>query len=168
MSITLDGNNSSTVGVPNFGTVQNTTSGTSITFTGIPAGVKRITLIFNNVSTSGSSLVQVQLGAGSIQTTGYNGATASFASATPVSSTQTTGFFTSSGGSASDNRNGTFIFTYLGTGNIWIANGQFSVGAYFTFGTGQVALSGTLDRLTITTVNGTDTFDNGSVNIIYE
>jgi len=29
-------------------------------------------------------------------------------------------------------------------------------------------LSGALDRIRITTVNGTDTFDNGTVNILYE
>jgi hypothetical protein len=29
-------------------------------------------------------------------------------------------------------------------------------------------LSATLDRVRLTTVNGTDTFDGGSVNIIYE
>ena len=29
-------------------------------------------------------------------------------------------------------------------------------------------LAGTLDRVRITTVNGTDTFDAGSINILYE
>jgi hypothetical protein len=33
---------------------------------------------------------------------------------------------------------------------------------------GHVSLSGALDRIRLTTVNGTDTFDAGSVNIIYE
>jgi hypothetical protein len=33
---------------------------------------------------------------------------------------------------------------------------------------GAVTLSGTLDRVRITTVNGTDTFDAGSINILYE
>jgi hypothetical protein len=32
----------------------------------------------------------------------------------------------------------------------------------------QVSLSGTLDRIRLTTVNGSDTFDAGSINIIYE
>ena len=149
------------------GTAQATTSGTNIDFTGIPSWVKRITVMFNNVSTSGSSLVQLQLGSGSIVTTGYNGNCGSFASSTPTTSSFSTGFATSSGGSASDLRNGNFTVTYLGS-NIWTCTGQFVVGTYFTFGTGQIALSGTLDRIRITTVNGTDTFDNGSINILYE
>ena len=33
---------------------------------------------------------------------------------------------------------------------------------------GQKALSDVLDRVRITTVNGTDTFDAGSINILYE
>lgn len=62
MSITLDGLNVSTVGVINQGTAQNTTSGTSIDFTGIPAGVKRITVMFNGVGSSGTSAFLIQLG----------------------------------------------------------------------------------------------------------
>ena len=37
-----------------------------------------------------------------------------------------------------------------------------------TTGGGSVTLSGALDRVVLTTVGGTDTFDAGSVNIIYE
>jgi hypothetical protein len=33
---------------------------------------------------------------------------------------------------------------------------------------GDVALSGTLDRIRITTVNGTDTFDAGTINVSWE
>jgi hypothetical protein len=33
---------------------------------------------------------------------------------------------------------------------------------------GTKSLSATLDRIRITTVNGTDTFDAGSINILYE
>jgi hypothetical protein len=35
-------------------------------------------------------------------------------------------------------------------------------------GSGSKTLSGTLDRVRITTVNGTDTFDAGTINIMYE
>jgi hypothetical protein len=35
-------------------------------------------------------------------------------------------------------------------------------------GAGGVTLSGVLDRVIITTANGTDTFDAGSINILYE
>jgi hypothetical protein len=36
------------------------------------------------------------------------------------------------------------------------------------YGGGSITLSGSLDRIRITTVNGTDTFDAGSINILYE
>ena len=90
MAITLDGssgiNTSSSVttgtGAVYNGlqssTAQATTSGTSITFTGIPSWVKRITVMFNGVSTSGTSPVQIQLGAGSVTTTGYSSRIAIF------------------------------------------------------------------------------------------
>ena len=53
--------------------------------------------------------------------------------------------------------------------NIW--NEQSIVSNALTsllLGAGDKALSGTLDRVRITTVNGTDTFDAGSINILYE
>jgi len=54
------------------GTAVASTSGTSIDFTGIPSWVKRITVMFSGVSTSGSSLIQLQLGdSGGVETTSY-------------------------------------------------------------------------------------------------
>ena len=48
------------------GTAVASTSGTSIDFTGIPSWVKRITVMFNGVSTSGTSFKQIQIGSGSV------------------------------------------------------------------------------------------------------
>jgi hypothetical protein len=48
------------------------------------------------------------------------------------------------------------------------SGGISSSGAYPMNGGGSVTLSGTLDRVRITTVGGTDTFDAGSINILYE
>ena len=36
------------------------------------------------------------------------------------------------------------------------------------YGGGNVTLGGALDRIRVTTVNGTDLFDAGSINIMYE
>jgi hypothetical protein len=54
--------------------------------------------------------------------------------------------------------------------NTWIASGVtgFDDIAATTMTGGRKTLSGTLDRVRLTTVNGTDTFDAGSVNIMYE
>jgi len=154
-------------------TAQNTTSGTAIDFTGIPSWVKRITVMLNQISTSGTSIIQVQVGSGSFATSGYlssavGGVTANSISGAVVSS----GFaMFGTGLSAANYYQGRLVLTHLGS-NVWTANGSMSttsgtVAAYFVDGSVS-GLSGTLDRVRLTTVNGTDTFDAGSVNILYE
>ena len=141
------------------------TSGTAIDFTGIPPWAKRITVMFNGVSTSGTSAVQVQLGSGSITTSGYLSNASS--SGTTISSTSGLVIF---GTTATDVRVGVMII-YNVSPNNYIATGVNLTGTSniqnMPF-SGNVSLSGTLDRLLITTVNGTDTFDAGSINIMYE
>lgn len=148
-------------------TAQATTSGTSKDFTGIPSWVKRITVLFNAVSTNGTSPVQMQLGAGSIQTTGYVSATFSYHSST--SSGSTTGLICDQGassGGAGASRNGFITICLLGS-NIYLSSGILYT-PNITPSAGKVTLSGAVDRLRITTINGTDTFDDGSINIMYE
>ena len=76
LGIDLPGNNSDyQLGSSTNGTEQNSTSGTSIDFTNIPSWVKRITLMFNGVSTSGTSNYLIQIGdSGGVATTGYTAA----------------------------------------------------------------------------------------------
>jgi len=171
MSITLDGSNVSTVGVINSGTAQNTTSGTIITFTGIPAGVKRVTMILQQVSTSGSSVLLVQVGSGSLQTTGYFGSGVSVGGTNIVTGANyTTGFGLGGNNGASVFLSGSVVLTQAYT-NVWECS--FSLGrsdsGYAVIGGGSTgSMTGALDRIALTTVNGTDTFDAGSVNILYE
>jgi hypothetical protein len=151
------------------GTAVASTSGTSIDFTGIPSWVKRVTVMFNGVSTNGTSNYLVQLGAGSITTTGYSsyfGYIVSDTSANTAGSTTGLGIWN---GSAATTDFGHYTITLV-SGNIWVANyngGTVGGTAIKTSG-GGVTLSGTLDRVRITTVNGTDTFDAGSINILME
>jgi len=145
------------------------TSGTSIDFTSIPAWVERITVMFNGVSTSGTSNHLIQLGAGSVTSSGYTSTGVGLANAaSPSSSGSTAGFILGDIGSASAVIIGHMVITNV-SGNIWIASGtgRYSGTACFTNG-GSISLSGTLDRVRLTTINGTDTFDAGSVNIMYE
>ena len=144
------------------------TSGTSIDFTGLPAWIKRITVMFSGVSTNGSSNWQVQIGSGSFTVTGYVGSSTLLDSV--VSSTAFTAGFGVRANAATIAVSGALVLTLV-TGNTWAASGTFSgsTSAVSTITSGGVlALSGTLDRVRITTVNGTDTFDAGSVNILYE
>ena len=148
------------------GTAQNSTSGTSIDFTGIPSWVKRVTVMFNGVSTNGTSVPLAQIGAGSVTTSGYSAFSSTIA-ATVASTSNTSGFPIFSNLAANLIR-GTLTFANVSSNN-WVAAGVLSSsdGATITVA-GSIALSGTLDRVRITTLNGTDTFDAGSINIIYE
>ena len=155
------------VGVLTSGTVVASTSGTSIDFTGIPSWVKRITVMFQNISTSGSSNLLIQLGdSGGIEATGYLG---SGNNSAVGSANYTTGF----GSNLLNTLTATLqaVITVQNIdGNSWIASGTLSRSDAAAVGTttGSKSLSATLDRIRITTVNGTDTFDAGSINIFYE
>lgn len=172
MAITLDGNNASTVGVINSATAKASTSGTSIDFTGIPSGVKRITVMFAGVSSNGTSNIQIQIGAGSVVTTGYLGAYSYVQNAgTTGAANITTGFGLSNNVAASTIIHGVATLALLNSStNIWAyaSNVSRSDAGSVILGSGSLTLSGTLDRVRITTVNGTDTFDAGSINILYE
>ena len=142
------------------GTSVATTSGTVFNFTDIPSWAKRITVMVSGVSTNGTSGVIVQLGtSGGIVSTGY------LSSATSQSATNG---FLFVGGSASDLRSGAMFILNAGSG-LFIQSGASKSAASFTSALGgNVTIAGTVDRIRLTTVNGTDTFDAGVVNIMYE
>ena len=142
------------------------TTQTSVDFTGIPSWVKRITVMFSGVSTSGTASTIIQLGSGSVANTGYN-STAGYTGATQGAVNATNGFVVHSG-NATEVQSGILIITSLGN-NLWVCSGSFKYSTtYAGFCGGDVTLSGTLDRVRLATGNGTDTFDAGSVNILYE
>ena len=152
------------------GTAVASTSGTSINFTGIPSWVKRVTVMFNGVSTNGSSYWQIRLGtSGGVEATGYSSASM-YCSTSGINAVNSTTGFQFHNIAASYNANGSMTITNL-TSNTWTENGMVAntTGGDFVFySAGAKTLSGTLDRVRITTVNGTDTFDAGSINILYE
>lgn len=155
------------------GTAVASTSGTSIDFTGIPSWVKRITVMLSGVSTNGTSQPQIQLGvSGSPETSSYSAMAAwvTTTSNTTRGGTSTTGFpLNYSSGGASETYSGSLVFTLLNS-NVWTCSGALydanSSGTAIV--SGVKSLSGTLNMVRITTVNGTDTFDAGSINILYE
>ena len=151
------------------GTSVASTSGTSIDFTGIPSWAKRVTVMFNGVSTNGTSKLRVQLGSGSVETSGYLGSSSAIASASANSATFSSGFDLNDSEAAIALRRGIFTCTLLGS-NLWVLSGTLSVQdtGYTSLTNGTKTTSSTLDRVRITTVNGTDTFDAGSINILYE
>ena len=159
------------------GTAVASTSGTSIDFTSIPSWVKRITVMFNGVSTSSTSALQVQIGdSGGVENTGYVSnaglVTGGYPGAAGVDATATAGFLLEyQAQAASDILNGHLVLTNV-SGNIWVGSGILGstsgAGRNIFLYTGTKTLSDVLDRVRITTVSGTPTFDAGSINILYE
>ena len=144
-----------------------TASGTSVDFTGIPSWVKRITVMFSGVSTNGSSDIVLQVGDGAIVTTGYVSSFDAFSS-TPNTQNITSAFGLFDAMSAASTIHAVITLVNI-TGNTWVeAHTGSASNPGICLGAGSKTLSGTLDRVRITTVNGTDTFDAGTINIMYE
>jgi hypothetical protein len=160
--------NTAAGGVLRSGTVV-TASGTAVNFTDIPSWVKRVTVMFSGVSTSGSSIPLIQLGdSGGIETTSYSAVGQAIGVA---SVNQTTGFGLTGSIGAASILQGTAVLSLVDSStNRWsmTSNLAYSDGNTVAIGAGSKALSATLDRIRITTVNGTDTFDAGTINILYE
>lgn len=152
-----------------------TASGTSVEFTNIPSWVKRITVMFQGVSTNGASDVQIQLGTSSgFSTSGYLGASNSTAGTGAATSNFTTGIGIRAGGAsaAAAIRHGSVIISNI-SGNAWVAQGAVGYSDTNTMiSTGSsISLAATLDRLRVigsATGSPSDTFDAGTINILYE
>ena len=176
--------NGSTAGTLEFGNLEGlvltrqtavpTTSGTEIDFTNISSltgTIYRITVMFDGVSTNGSSNLMLRIGdSGGNENTGYAGGAAT-GTASGTFASRTNGFCLSynNNSQAAATYNGSVVLTNL-TGNTWSLQGvvfatNYNVGAHIS---GAKTLSGTLDRLKVYTNNGTDTFDAGQINVMYE
>ncbi len=153
------------------GAVVASTSGTSIDFTSIPSWVKRITVAFNGVGTNGSSTVLVQIGdSGGIENTGYTGSRGAMLGTNCNSGTGSTAGFDTYYMTSSLTLIGNMTINKI-SGTTWIMSYVLAhqTSSYpMGFGAGTKTLSDTLTQVRITTVNGTDTFDSGSINILYE
>jgi hypothetical protein len=153
-------------------TSQASTSGTAIEFTGIPSWAKRVTVMLSGVSTNGSSVPILQLGgAGGIETTGYTGSGGYFGNNIASSVFAISGGFVLAGSwGAGSSIFSQVILTRYGE-NDWVgtySGSQAGGVAAAVAGGGSKTLSDILDRIRITTVNGTDTFDGGTINVMYE
>jgi hypothetical protein len=134
-------------------------------FTGIPSWVKRITIPFSDVSFTGTNTLSFQLGQGGIDTSGYLAGAGSRSSET----TLTTEFLVGPVGVAAQGICGVATFTKVDS-SLWvftcISNRSGTSGDGFLYvGSGRKA--GTLDRIRVK-ATGADTFDSGTINILYE
>ena len=146
------------------------TSGTSITFSSLPSTVKRITLMLQGVSTNGSADYLVRIGAGSVTTSGYLGSAAILGTTGTVQNfTAGFGIISNAGYGNASVFHGMMVIALVGSNN-WVANYVLGISnaTPASYGGFSLALGGTLDRVVLTTTNGTDAFDAGLVNILYE
>lgn len=169
MPATISGSQTGTVGLINTFTAINSTSGTSIDFTGIPSGVRRVTVVFNDVSQTGAGGgYLVQIGSGSFVATGYTSTVAFIASTNTVNQQTSTSGFICTNISAGTNTNGMYVLALVGS-NKWVMQVNMAGGGWNIVGAGtSPTLAGALDRIRVTTTTGTDTFDAGSINVLYE
>ena len=173
MSTVIDGsasvtiNNGAVLGITS-GTAVASTSGTSIDFTNLPPWVKRITVMFQGTSHSSTANILVQLGTGSTTytTSGYIASSVNCENAGNTATSSTSGFvvFTSA---AAVITSGHMIITNI-SGNNWVSShaAKRDTSTVVTGGS-DVSLGAVLTAVRITT-SSTDTFDAGSINIMYE
>lgn len=142
-------------------------SGTAVDFTSIPSWAKRIKILANLLSSSGTSLIQAQLGTASgFETTGYT-STAVTSSGTATSAT--TGLLLVQSTIAATSLGIVATLDKLGATNTWMMDCSANfIGSQLQDSAGSKSLGDVLTQLRITTVNGTDTFDAGTVAISWE
>jgi hypothetical protein len=142
-----------------------TASGTAVDFTGIPAFTKTITIGYLGLSTNGGADLLVQIGpVGGIETSGYLSSSSGCAGG--VASVNSTAGFISYVDSASSIQQGFLTLTLLDAAtNTWGLSGVLgnSDAARTVICGGQKPLAGMLERVRITTVGGSETFDAGSI-----
>jgi hypothetical protein len=175
MAVTIDGSASVTInsgavlGITS-GTVATPTSGTSVEFTSIPSWAKRITILMTGLTYSTTISMNMQIGSGSVSTSGYT-STASTIVGAAVGSSNGTGTGIQAHGAYTGPVSGQFVLNLLNSAtNLWSGIGIIShTGQVCTQQmSGFLALAGALDRVRINTVAGTATLSAGSINILYE
>jgi hypothetical protein len=159
------------VGVLTSGTAVASTSGTSIDFTSLPSWVKRITVMYSGVSTNGTSDFWLRLGtSGGFATSGYIGYNLRDAGSGNSYTALSSAFIVTAGGAlASELFQGSIVIINQ-TGNVWIATGQVTGSnntGNFNNLAGYISLAGALTQIRLTSASS-DTFDAGTVNILYE
>lgn len=140
-------------------------TGTSVDFTGIPSWVKRITVIFSGVSTSGTSGFGIRIGSSSgVESTGYQSTSVRTASslATVTSTTE----FNFASALAADVISGSASLSLIGA-STWVIDGLVSWSSGVVMTAGSKTITGTMSVVSVVALGGS-TFDAGTINILYE
>jgi hypothetical protein len=149
-----------------------TASGSSVTFGSLPSWITRISILFDSLSTNGTEIVYVRAGSsGSLATTGYDHFYGTITATPAADAAISSNGILISGNAASAIRFGCIVLSKIGSSNKWVINGQSArnqsgVANSVSFHAGTVTLSSTLDIVGIQC--GANTFDAGTVNVIYQ
>ena len=156
------------VGTLTSGTAQ-AASGATVSFTGIPSWAKRITVLLKAVTTVSTGLPAIRAGAGSYEATGYSAINNAIGSVSASSSASvTTSWDLQNSGGSANIYSGQLVITRL-EGYVYTIAGQVSYGSVSTaLTTGYKTFSGDISQLQLLMSTGVDTFNGGSINIMYE
>jgi hypothetical protein len=150
-----------------------TASGSTVDFTSIPSWVKRITVMLSGISFTGTPTGNTLLllgtgGTPTYATSGYANQIMTTGASSMNTANFTTGFAVLNPNSSTILYSATYVLTNL-SGNIWTfaGSGADASGTRMYLSSGEVTLSAALTALRVDP-NSTDTFDAGSINILYE
>ena len=150
------------------GTVAATNSGTSVDFTSLPTGIRKLTLILEMVSVNASNNISVRLSTGgTFATTGYTSQSMRIQDAASSASTSDSSSFALINNDSADRQwSGSFTWHNI-TGNTWVMSGNCNneTTARAIVSGGRIDLGGVLDGIRLFSPA---TFDNGQINIFYE
>jgi hypothetical protein len=153
-------------------TLAASTSGTAVSFTSIPSGVRRVTVIFSGVSTNGTDPLLIQLGdSGGIEDTSYAGASNMVTNGSATAGATSTAGLLIQSASAANIFHGAAVFNLINKATFaWVGHATFALSnaASNVVSACTKSLTTELTQLQITTTGGTNTFDNGTINVIYE
>jgi hypothetical protein len=147
-------------------TEQATTSGTSVTFGSIPAGVKMIVIMFEEVSWTGAADIVITIGdSGGLETSSYVSTWKLDSNGTTTRGSSTSSYVSRQDGAAAL-VSGLYTLSLKDASNFtWIFSGHHkNVTNSVAEGHGSKSLSAELTQLSI----AGGTFDAGSINIMYQ
>jgi hypothetical protein len=148
--------------------VSQAASGGFVGFTGIPSWVRRLTFVMAGISSNGTGNYLMRIGDSAVVTSGYLGSVTTVVGATPSTSLVTIGCGLTNSVAAASVYHGVCTITNV-TGNQWVfeSRGSFSNAATTHSSTSTLTLTNPLTLVRLV-APGADTFDAGTVNLLWE
>jgi len=144
-------------------------SGATVSFTGIPSWARRITILLSGVSTVAAGLPALRAGSGGYEASGYDSVNNAIASSTVGSSASaTTSWDLQNSGGSANVYTGQIVITKV-NGTLYTISGQVRYNTTSTaLSVGFKTFAGTIDRVQLLMSTGADTFNGGTMNVMWE